>query len=60
MGFALTKDNHRAPSPLNGERAGVRGEWETGMHCKREVIPDRPVPAQTHRVRGKRLAADRT
>jgi len=26
MLFALTKEADRAPSPLNGERAGVRGE----------------------------------
>jgi hypothetical protein len=23
------EDAYRAPSPLNGERAGVRGEWDT-------------------------------
>jgi hypothetical protein len=29
VGEALTKDAIRAPSPLNGERAGVRGENAT-------------------------------
>ena len=39
MSVALTKAARRAPSPLNGERAGVRGEIKAKIHCtKTEML----------------------
>src|SRR5262245_41074534 len=38
-GFHSAIGVHRAPSPLNGERAGVRGERKTCVSCKKSDAP---------------------
>jgi hypothetical protein len=38
----LTEDALRAPSPLNGERAGVRGENDDALTLRRKLRCQKP------------------